>query len=116
VPLKLFGPKKIFDAQAVSGVTAYRSSQIDMLCMDTASLEVQWTGDPIGVLSIDGSNNGTVWYPTNTEITNPTGVGASDDTLTTLQWISFRYLSLSYTNASGVGTLTVTAIAKGLGG
>lgn len=84
--------------------------------MQTAALEIQWTGTPTGVLSIDESNNGVTWYPTGTEIANPAGNGSADDTLVNLQWISSRYLSLSYVNASGAGTLTTKAIAKGLGG
>jgi hypothetical protein len=116
VPLKLFGPKNIFDSEAVSGAGTYRSDTIDMLCMQTAAFEIQWTGDPTGTLSVDGSNEGTVWYPTGTDVNGPMGNGATDNTLVDLQRVSFRYLSLSYTNSSGSGTLTVKAIAKGLGG
>ncbi len=76
---------------------------------------MQWTGTPAGTLSVDGSNNGTAWYATNTGVNNPTGAGAADNTLIDLQRVGFRYLSLSYTNATGSGTLTVTATAKGLG-
>lgn len=83
--------------------------------MDTASLEIQWTGTPVGTLSIDGSNNGSVWYPTNSAVTNPTGAGSTDNSLVPLTNVEFRYISLKYTNSSGSGTLTVTAIAKGLG-
>ena len=115
MPLKLFGPKNVFDSQAVSGTTAYRSASIDMLCMDVAALELQWTGNPIGTLSVDASINGTVWYPTGNAVTNPTGAGASDNSLINLAGVGFRYLSLSYTNSSGSGTLTTTAVAKGLG-
>lgn len=86
-----------------------------MLCMDTASLEIQWTGNCVGTFSVEGSNNGSVWYPTNTEVTNPTGVGAADSTLVNLNWVGFRYLTLSYANTSGSGTLNVTASARGLG-
>lgn len=116
MPLKLFGPKNIFNAVAVSGATAYRSDLIDMLCMDIASIEIQWTGDPTGVISIDGSNGGTVWYPTGMAVNNPAGNGASDNTLLDLSRTSFRYISISYTNSSGSGTVTAIAIAKGIGG
>lgn len=116
MPLKLYGPKKIFDAEAVSGTTAYRSATIDMLCMDHAAMEIEWTGTAIGALSVDGSINGTVWYPTGQAVTDPTGAGATDNSLMNLSGVGFRYLSLSYTNASGAGTLTATAMAKGLGG
>lgn len=116
MPVKLFGPYNIFDGQAVSSTTAYRSSNIDMLCMNTASLEIQWTGTAVGTFSLDGSNNGSTWYPTGTSIHNPTGAGSTDDTLVDVERVGFRYLSLSYTNASGSGTLTVTATAKGIGG
>lgn len=87
-----------------------------MLCMDTAALEVQWTGTAVGTFSVDGSNNGTVWYPTNTDVNNPTGAGSSDNTLIGVSRVEFKFLSLSYTNSSGSGTLTVTATAKGIGG
>lgn len=115
MPLTLFGPKKIFDAQSVSGALSYRSLAIDMLCMDFGSLEVQWTGNPRGVLSIEGSNGGVFWYPTGTEIYPPTGSGSSDNTLVPLERVDFRYLSLLYTNTGGSGELTVIAIAKGIG-
>lgn len=119
--LKLFGPKKIFDTQAVAGVAAYRSSIVDMLCMDTGSMEIQWSGTPTGVLSLDVSNyiapDGTiVWYPTGQDIHNPAGAGAADSTFIDLSRSSGRYFSLSYTNAGGAGTLTVISMAKGLGG
>jgi hypothetical protein len=116
VSLKLYGPKPIFDAQAVSGTTVYRSETIDMLCMDVAAVELEWTGNAIGALSVDGSINGSTWYPTGQAVTDPTGAGAADNSLMNLNGIGFRYLSVSYTNASGAGTLTATAMAKGIGG
>lgn len=87
-----------------------------MLCMDLASIEIQWTGTPAGTLSVDGSNGGTVWYPTGQAVTDPTGSGPADNTLLDLSRTSFRYISLSYSNSSGSGTVTAIAIAKGLGG
>lgn len=115
MPLKLFGPSNIFNAQAVTGSTNYRSAVIDMLCMDVAALELQWSGNPVGTLSVDGSINGVTWYPTGTAVNNPTGAAASDNSLINLSGIGYRYLSLSYINSSGSGVLTVTATAKGLG-
>lgn len=121
MPIKLFGPSKIFDAQSVSGTNSYRSNVIDMLCMDRASMEIKWaSGDTaIGVFSIDGTNDlsGTpVWYPTGSAITNPTGAGGpTNNTLVPLSRVEFRYLSLSYVNSSGSGSLTVVATAKGPG-
>lgn len=89
-----------------------------MLCMDNAAFEIQWTaGDTaVGTFSIDESNSKTTWYPTNSEVHDPTGAGVADNTLLNLNWITARWISISYTNASGAGTLTVTAIAKGIGG
>jgi hypothetical protein len=115
MPLKLYGPNKIFNAQAVTGISAYRSAVVDMLCMDIAALELEWTGTAVGTLSIDASNNGIVWYPTGTSVNNPTGAGATDDSLIDINRFSPRYLSVSYLNTAGVGTLTITAVAKGLG-
>lgn len=118
MPLKLFGPQNIFDAQAVSGTTTYNSSSIDMRCMDTAALEIQWAtgGTAVGTFSVDASINGVTWYPTGQAVTAPTGVGGPvDNTLVNLMGVGFRYLRLSYTNSAGAGTLTVTAVAKGLG-
>ncbi len=83
--------------------------------MDVAALELQWSGTAVGTLSVDGSINGTTWYPTGNAVTNPTGSGSADNSLINLMGVGFRYLSLSYTNSSGAGTLTVTATAKGLG-
>ncbi len=90
-----------------------------MLCMDNLALEIQWAaGDTAaGNFSVDESNTAVTWYPTNSEVHNPTGAGApSDNTLLNLNWVTARWVTLSYTNVSGSGTLTVTAIAKGIGG
>lgn len=83
--------------------------------MDVAAMELNWTGTAVGTLSVDGSIDGTVWYPTGQAVTNPDGSGSANNSLINMMGVGFRYLSLSYINASGSGVLTVIATAKGLG-
>lgn len=115
MPSKQFGPTVILASQAVSSTTSYRTAAIDMRFMDTAALEVEWTGTPVGTLSVEASLDGSTWYPTGQQCTDPTGAGSTDNSLINCMGIGFAYLSLKYTNSSGSGTLTVTAVGKGLG-
>lgn len=79
-------------------------------------MELNWTGTAVGTLIVQGSINASTWYDTGQNVTNPTGAGSLDNSLINLAGVGFRYLRLKYTNSSGSGTLTCTAMAKGIGG
>lgn len=96
----------------MSGTNAIASTAMDLQSLPFAALEAIWTGTPTGTFSVDGSLDKVTWYPTNTSVNNPAGSASS--TLINIGFpIGFRWLRLSYTNASGVGALTVNGMAKG---
>jgi len=95
--------------------------------IDTAGLEIQWTGNPVGGGAAGGfQTEGSIQYdPANNPnatfvniaapayapaIVNPTGVSNPPSQLVAFsptQALPFRYLRLRYTNASGAGVLDV---------
>lgn len=90
------------------------SQIIDISKMDNQGLEVTWTGTPTGTLSVLVSNSGINWpsLTFNPIITQP--AGSASTIAINLNQIPFKYMMLSYTNASGSGTLTAYAQSKDL--
>lgn len=105
----------------MTGTSQIISGSMDLMSMPFAAFEAIWTGTPVGTFSVDGSlgtldsSGNMLWYPTGTSVNNP--AGTSDSTLVNLGFpCGFRYIRLSYTNASGVGVLKINGMAKAGGG
>lgn len=115
--IRTYGPYPALSAGDMSG--NLNSVGVDMLSLPFGAIELIWTGTPTGTFSIDGSidnvsNSGLVtkWYPTGTDVTNPSGSASS--TLVNLSGIGFRWIRVSYTRTSGSGSLTVNVFGKGV--
>ena len=96
------------DVGVMSGTNTIYSQIIDLSRMDMVGLEVNWAGNPRGVLSIMGSVSGANFYAFtgfSATLAQPAGIAGGE--LIGLLWYPFRYLMLQYTNASGAGALTV---------
>lgn len=113
--IRILGPTRLLTDGVMTGTNVLHSGPMDMMSMPYAAFEAIWTGDPVGTFTIDGSIDGVNWYDTGSEVTNPSGTPAS--TLENLGFpAGFRYIRLSYTNASGNGLLTINGMAKAGGG
>lgn len=102
----------------VSGVMATTatiySQIIDVSKMDNIGLEMNWTGTPVGVISVLVSNSGANFYPLTFSpgIVQPAGTATGIPiNITQLQ---FKYIMVKYVNASGTGVLTGYAQMKDL--
>lgn len=114
--VRTYGPYRVLSSGDLSADLS--SPAVDMLSLPFGAIELVWTGDAVGVFSVDGSidnvpNASDVvnWYPTNTDVNNP--AGASSSTLVNLSGVGFRWIRVSYVSTSGTGALNVTFFGKG---
>lgn len=106
-------PSGVVNGAMASTNTIY-SQIIDISKMDNMGLEVTYTGTPTGVFSVQVSNSGINFYALTFDpvLTQPSGApgGYAID----LNQLPFKYMFLSYANASGTGVLTVYGQSKDL--
>lgn len=98
----------------MAGTSVIYSNIIDLAKMDNVGLEVNWTGTPVGVFEVMGSNSGLNFYAItfSPSLGQPSGTASGE--LISLQQYPWKYIMLRYTNASGAGTLTVYGQFKDL--
>lgn len=97
-----------------TGTTTIYTNILEVARMDNQGLELAWTGTPTGTITIYGSNSGINWFSItfNPAYANPAGsAGVEGISLNQFPW---KYLMLSYTNASGTGTIACYAQFKDL--
>ncbi len=101
-------------ATAVSGTTTYNSAITDLNQQHNVGLDVRFAGTMTGTLTVNCSNDGVVFTALtfNPPLSQPTG--SSLNFLVDLNNVPFRYLQVSYTNASGSGTLISYLTSKDL--
>lgn len=90
------------------------SNIIDVSRMDNIGLGVSWTGTPTGTFAVQGSNDGAIFFDLTFDpaLTQPAGsAGSYGIDLNQFPW---KYLLLTYTNASGTGSLLTTMQVKDL--
>lgn len=97
---------------SISGAGTTISATIDATNMDNIPVEVAWTGSLVGTFSIQGSVSGKNWKDLGLSITGPNN--ANGNILLDLNQLSFSFVRLVYTNASGTGTMTMFAAGKAL--
>jgi hypothetical protein len=88
---------------------------VDVSRMDNIGLEINWTGTPVGTISIEVSNSGINFYPLSdfsSSISQPSG-SASGFVLALLQ-LPYKYFFIQYVNSSGSGTLKAYCQVKDL--
>ena len=106
-----FGPKTLLSGGVMTGTNKISSAPIDLLTMTGCAFQASWTGTPTGTFIVEGSIDGVTYSDIGAGITtNPAGSAGS--MLVNNVNMHFRYCRLSYTNATGVGSLTVLGTAK----
>ncbi len=101
-------------AGVMNSTNTIYSQILDVSKMDNQGLEVTWTGDAAGTLSVLVSNSGINFYSLtfNPALAQPGGVagGYAID----LNQLPFKYMLLRYVNMTGSGLLTVYGQQKDL--
>lgn len=111
--IRIIGPVALLTNGDMSQASL-QSKAMDMLAFPFGALEAIWTGTPTGILKVEGSLDGTAFYPINVFVNNP--AGSANSTLINMQGVGFRYMRLVYTRTSGTGSLTINGFAKAGGG
>jgi hypothetical protein len=114
------GAKKVYPLNQLitngimAGVTTLLSEIIPIGNGDNFGIEVEWSGSPVGVISILCSNSGINFdaLTFNPPLSQPAGVPGGY--LINLNQLPFQYLQFSYTNVSGAGVLNVWSFGKDL--
>lgn len=116
----------------MTGTTVLTSVPTGIGYRDSISIQLIWTGTPVGTFSIEGSvnynpglpqsgsgpvNAGT-WDPlpvvTESGVV-PAAAGSANSNLVNLEWLGFPWIRAVYTNASSTGVLNVWIYAKSAG-
>lgn len=110
-----FLPFTQFNAQAVSGTTTYNSPSTDINQLHNCGIDLTFVGTMTGTITVNCCNDNLNFKPLSFDppLTQPSGSNLSF--LVDLNQVPFRYLRVSYTNASGSGTLTSLLTCKDLG-
>jgi len=106
--------RKIIKDGIMTGTDVLTSISMNIGMMVFASVQLVWTGTPTGVIKLQGSNDENTWtdlVELNTKIIQP--AGSAGDLLIDLNQLSFKFLRVKYTNASGSGVLNIEAHNKG---
>lgn len=107
-------PKSGIVAGTMTGTTTIYTNILGIAQVDNQGIEVNWTGTPTGILTVMCSNSGIAGnfqsLTLNPGISQP--AGAAGGTLIALTAIPFRYMYLSYTNATGTGSITAYSQCK----
>lgn len=101
--------QEYFADPAVAGIVTGES--VDIHGIDRVSFGVFWSGDLLGVLQIQVSNDGTIFTDSKAVATeDPAGVGGASniELETAAGWCRFNF---AYT--SGTGGMTAKIVAKG---
>lgn len=104
----------LFKATAVSGTTVYTSPTFNAAILDNIGIQIAFAGTMTGTLVVQCSIDNVNFIPLTftPALAQPSGSNLSY--LINLNQLPFPYLQVSYTNASGSGTLTAYLSAKDL--
>lgn len=105
---------------AVSITNSVDSTAVHVLYSDNIGIQLVWTGTPTGQFGISGSNNatlsvtGAVTGGTWTAIsgTYPAPAGSASNGLISVTNFPYAFIKVTYTAASGTGTVTAKLVAK----
>jgi hypothetical protein len=102
----------LMNAVAISSTLTVTSATFNANNVDNIGIQVSFTGTPTGTLAVQCSIDNVNFLPLtfNPVLSQPAGSPLSY--LIDLTQVAFPYLNVSYTNASGSGTLTVYLSAK----
>lgn len=98
----------------MTGTSTIYSQIIDVSRMDNIGLEVAWSGTAVGTLSVLVSNSGINWPSLTFDPVLAQPAGVAGEYFVGITQGQFKWVMLQYTNASGVGSLTVYGQVKDL--
>ena len=103
-----------FISQTISGTATYTSPSTSVANIDNLGVVVSYSGTPTGVLSVQGSNDNSVFISLTFApvITQPSGAALNFGI--NLNQFPWPYIQFSYTNATGSGTLSISITGKDL--
>lgn len=106
-------PSGVLDG-VMSGTNTIYSQIIDVSRMDNIGIEVAWSGNPAGTLSVLVSCSAINWNALtfNPALAQPAGASAS--MFIDITQLAAKYILLAYVNASGAGILTAYGQVKDL--
>lgn len=119
--------EQLMTAVAVSSTTTYTSTPMQLEFMVNYCIQAIITGTPVGTIGLQASNDeGIISYPNPglaspvTSVTNWTDIANTSTAVTgagtvmyNVQNCGYRWVRVSYTNASSSGTITVVGNGKG---
>jgi len=98
----------------MTGTATINSPAVFIENIDNIGLQVSWTGTPVGTITINGSIDGVTYSSFDFSPTLAQPAGSPGSYLVSINQAPFDYLQVSYTNASGSGSLTVFILGKDL--
>jgi len=104
----------LMNAVAVSGTNTYTSDTFNAADFDNCGLEIVFTGTMVGTLEITASISNSNFIPLTFSPVLSQPTGSNLKYLVNLNQFPFPYYQVSYTNASGSGTLDVWSSGKDL--
>lgn len=96
---------------AMVGTSVIESEHVNIVNLDNISLQLDWTGNAAGVFDILVSNDDVNYHSLNISGL-PAASGVTAGFIVNLNQIPQPYIKVTYTNASGTGTLNATIFAK----
>jgi hypothetical protein len=101
-------------AGTMSSTNTIYTNILGLAQTDNQGIEINWTGTPTGTITVMASNSGIAgnFYAItfNPVLAQPSG--SAGGFLVSLTAFPFRYLYLTYTNASGTGAITAYSQCK----
>lgn len=101
---------------AVTGTNTYTSPITDISQQHNVGLDVRFAGTMTGTFTVNCSNDGIVFNSLTFTPPLAQPAGSNLQYLVDLNQVPFRYLQVSYVNASGSGTIISILMSKDLGG
>jgi hypothetical protein len=98
----------------MSGTNTIYSNIQDISNTDNQGLEVTWTGNPTGTISVMVSESGQNFYSLTFDPPLSQPGGTAGGYAINLNQVPWRYLMIQYANTSGSGTLNVWIGSKDL--
>lgn len=98
-------------SSAMSGTATITSNAVDVSNFQSTSFQPVWTGTPTGTFKVLVSIDGVNYSDLGASVTgNP--AGSASNTYIPVYASCAKWMKLQYTNASGSGTLSCTALQK----
>lgn len=88
------------------------SKVIDVRNLKTGSVQAVWTGNPIGRLTIESSNDGANFSEVQDSGESLSGI-TGNNFMYSISEIGYHYIRFVYSQASGSGTLNAFMVVKG---